>query len=124
MFPSESCNSVSKGTFREFRPFSVIAENHWPYNRHDDSSEVWLHFTLYSVKRVELKHLPSCPCLARERISYAPASEEDVQSHVTSHYEVSNFLFRNPFSVDQQLLIVNKGPRAKRLTQPQATFHG
>src|SRR4029434_11357877 len=26
MFPSESCNSVSKGTFREFRPFSVIAE--------------------------------------------------------------------------------------------------
>src|SRR4029434_3997484 len=26
MFPSESCNSISKGTFREFRPFSVIAE--------------------------------------------------------------------------------------------------
>ena len=26
MFPSESSNSVSKGTFREFRPFSVIAE--------------------------------------------------------------------------------------------------
>src|SRR4029434_3178762 len=26
MFPSESCNSVSKGTFREFRLFSVIAE--------------------------------------------------------------------------------------------------
>ena len=26
MFPSESCNSVSKGTFREFRPFSAIAE--------------------------------------------------------------------------------------------------
>src|SRR4029434_6910098 len=26
MFPSESCNSVSKGIFREFRPFSVIAE--------------------------------------------------------------------------------------------------
>src|SRR4029434_759874 len=23
MFPSESCNSVSKGTFREFRPFSL-----------------------------------------------------------------------------------------------------
>src|SRR4029434_7350676 len=32
MFPSESCNSVSKGTFREFRPFSAIAENHWPYS--------------------------------------------------------------------------------------------
>src|SRR4029434_10025464 len=31
MFPLESCNSVSKGTFREFRPFSVIAKNHWPY---------------------------------------------------------------------------------------------
>ena len=31
MFPFESCNSVSKGSFREFRPFSVIAENHWPY---------------------------------------------------------------------------------------------
>src|SRR4029434_4969062 len=31
MFPSESCNSVSKGTFREFRPFSVTAEKHWPY---------------------------------------------------------------------------------------------
>src|SRR4029434_1051991 len=31
MFPSESSNSVSKGSFREFRPFSVIAENHWPY---------------------------------------------------------------------------------------------
>ena len=26
MFPSESCNSVSNGTFCEFRPFSVIAE--------------------------------------------------------------------------------------------------
>src|SRR4029434_2099279 len=26
MFPSESCNSVSKGTFREIRLFSVIAE--------------------------------------------------------------------------------------------------
>ena len=26
IFPSESCKSVSKGTFREFRPFSVIAE--------------------------------------------------------------------------------------------------
>ena len=30
MFPSESCNSVSKGTFREFRTFSVIAGNRWP----------------------------------------------------------------------------------------------
>src|SRR4029434_4699402 len=26
MFPSESCNSVSNGTFCEFLPFSVIAE--------------------------------------------------------------------------------------------------
>src|SRR4029434_9095263 len=26
ILPSESCNSVSKGTFREFPPFSVIAE--------------------------------------------------------------------------------------------------
>src|SRR4029434_91796 len=26
MFPSESCNSVSNGTFCEFRPFSVIAD--------------------------------------------------------------------------------------------------
>src|SRR4029434_7106416 len=34
MFPSESCNSVSNGTFCEFRPFSVIAENHWPYTPH------------------------------------------------------------------------------------------
>src|SRR4029434_5873787 len=33
MFPSESCNSVSNGrpTFCEFRLFSAIAENHWPY---------------------------------------------------------------------------------------------
>src|SRR4029434_5064348 len=31
MFPSESCNSISKGTFRKFRPFSVIAENRWPW---------------------------------------------------------------------------------------------
>ena len=23
--------SFSQGSFREFRPFSVIAENHWPY---------------------------------------------------------------------------------------------
>ena len=30
MFPSEICNSVSPGIFREFRPFSAIAENHWP----------------------------------------------------------------------------------------------
>src|SRR4029434_3925755 len=27
MFPSESCNSVLKGTFREFRPFSVIGKS-------------------------------------------------------------------------------------------------
>src|SRR4029434_853825 len=26
MFPSEGCNSVSNGTFCEFRPFSVIAD--------------------------------------------------------------------------------------------------
>src|SRR4029434_4781287 len=32
IFPSESCNSISKGTFHELRPFSVIAENRWPYN--------------------------------------------------------------------------------------------
>ena len=25
------CISVSQGIFREFRPFSAIAENHWPY---------------------------------------------------------------------------------------------
>src|SRR4029434_6419368 len=31
MFPFENWNSVSKGSFREFRPFSIIAENHWPY---------------------------------------------------------------------------------------------
>src|SRR4029434_2707607 len=31
MFPFQRCNSVSKCSFREFRPFSVIAENHWPY---------------------------------------------------------------------------------------------
>src|SRR4029434_1687172 len=31
MFPSESCNSVSKGTFHDFRLFSAIAENHWTY---------------------------------------------------------------------------------------------
>src|SRR4029434_8289151 len=38
MFPSESCNCVSNGTFCEFRPFSVIAEilpvyplNHFAY---------------------------------------------------------------------------------------------
>src|SRR4029434_3707653 len=30
MFPFQRCNSVSKCSFREFRPFSVIAENHWP----------------------------------------------------------------------------------------------
>src|SRR4029434_7702326 len=33
MFPFQRCNSVSKCSFREFRPFSVIAENHWPYYR-------------------------------------------------------------------------------------------
>src|SRR4029434_10291777 len=32
VFTFESCNSVSKCSFREFRPFSVIAENHWPYS--------------------------------------------------------------------------------------------
>src|SRR4029434_5647230 len=32
IFPSERCNSISKGTFHELRPFSVIAENRWPYN--------------------------------------------------------------------------------------------
>src|SRR4029434_3484298 len=31
MFPFQSCNSVSKGTFHDFRLFSAIAENHWPY---------------------------------------------------------------------------------------------
>src|SRR4029434_1467690 len=31
MFPFQRCNSVSKCSFCEFRPFSVIAENHWPY---------------------------------------------------------------------------------------------
>src|SRR4029434_6903484 len=31
MFPFQRCNSVSKCSFREFLPFSVIAENHWPY---------------------------------------------------------------------------------------------
>src|SRR4029434_1356499 len=33
MFPFQRYNSVSKCSFREFRPFSVIAENHWPYER-------------------------------------------------------------------------------------------
>ena len=27
----EICNSVSQGIFREFRQFSAIAEDHWPY---------------------------------------------------------------------------------------------
>src|SRR4029434_8420771 len=31
MFSFQKCNSVSKGSFREFRPFSVIVETHWPY---------------------------------------------------------------------------------------------
>ena len=28
------CISVSQGIFREFCPFSAIAENHWPYIAH------------------------------------------------------------------------------------------
>src|SRR4029434_6746817 len=46
MFPFQSCNSVSKCSFREFHPFSVIAENHWPYLRclvtHD-----WYHYKVF-----------------------------------------------------------------------------
>ena len=30
-FPRHLFNSVSDCRFRDFRPFSTIAENHWPY---------------------------------------------------------------------------------------------
>src|SRR4029434_2592288 len=48
MFPSESCNSVSKGTFCEFRPFPVIAENHWPYKRNNNGVSI-----LYVITQVD-----------------------------------------------------------------------
>src|SRR4029434_3923087 len=58
MFPSESCNSVSNGTFCEFRPFSVIAENHWHYIYRDRYIDMSHHF----CSRLFLLSLSSIIC--------------------------------------------------------------
>src|SRR4029434_4490853 len=59
IFPSESCNSISKCSFREFRPFSVIAENHWPY--------VW-----FLCVRKDIIRNSWSPLTAADRLAEAP----------------------------------------------------
>ena len=43
---SEIPFSVSKGGFREFRPFSAIAENQWPYEGHATNKNPVKYFPL------------------------------------------------------------------------------
>ena len=62
MFPSESCNSVSKGSFRDFRPFSVIAEKSLALCSFDESSSSQCFFVLFILFNV-CSSLQSLLCL-------------------------------------------------------------
>ena len=76
MFPSESSNSVSKGSFREFRPFSVIAENHWPY--------ICTHLHTLSPSFRHRQYFPSLSLPHTERHTHT-----DTQTHTLLHHHAS-----------------------------------
>src|SRR4029434_3360021 len=89
IFPFQSCNSFSKCSFREFRPFSVIGENHWPYGYITGTPP---HAYITTTCSERLTHTPH-----HNKPHHTNTTHTQPHTHTHTHTETDRLMLKDPW---------------------------